>query len=154
MQGPTRTARWKWVLIRNLWRCWNIDTKRKKVLITAFAFLQRKAWSSLVAQWVKDLVLSLLWLRSLHWHGFYPWPRNVCMSQHCQKNRDRKAPVKWKALLATDHLFGFSQAKNKEIKAEGCQAAPHNNERWTENPRKVCEEQRRKEAGAKKMAEV
>ena len=27
-------------------------------------------WSSLVAPWVKDLVLSLLWLRSLLWHSF------------------------------------------------------------------------------------
>ena len=31
--------------------------------------------SSLVAQWVEELVLSLLWLRSLLWHGFDPWPR-------------------------------------------------------------------------------
>ena len=28
--------------------------------------------SSLVAQWVKDLALTLLWLRSLLWHGFWP----------------------------------------------------------------------------------
>ena len=25
---------------------------------------------------VKDLVLSLQWLRSLLWHGFDPWPMN------------------------------------------------------------------------------
>ena len=30
---------------------------------------------------VKDLVLSLLWLGSLKWHGFDPWPRNLCMLQ-------------------------------------------------------------------------
>ena len=30
----------------------------------------------LVAQWVKDLALSLLWLWSLLWHEFDPWPRN------------------------------------------------------------------------------
>ena len=35
--------------------------------------------SSHVVQWVKDLVLSLLWLRSLLWHGFDPWPRNFCL---------------------------------------------------------------------------
>ena len=29
-----------------------------------------RCWSSLVAQWVKDLALSLLWC------GFYPWPGN------------------------------------------------------------------------------
>ena len=32
-----------------------------------------------MAQWVKDLVLSLLWLRSQLWCGFYPWPRNFCV---------------------------------------------------------------------------
>ena len=35
--------------------------------------------SSLVAQRVKDPRLSLLWLRSLQWHGFDPWPGNFCM---------------------------------------------------------------------------
>lgn len=30
--------------------------------------------SSLAAQWIKDLLLSLLWLRSLLWCGFNPWP--------------------------------------------------------------------------------
>ena len=34
---------------------------------------QESPGSSLVAQWVKDLVLLLLWL------GFDPWPRNLCM---------------------------------------------------------------------------
>ena len=34
---------------------------------------------SLVAQQIKDLVLSLLWLRSLLWHRFDPWPRKFCM---------------------------------------------------------------------------
>ena len=33
--------------------------------------------SSLVAQQVKDLVLSLLWC------GFIPWPGNFCMPQLC-----------------------------------------------------------------------
>ena len=32
-----------------------------------------------MAQWVKDLVLSLQQLRSLLWHGFDPWPRNFHM---------------------------------------------------------------------------
>ena len=30
-----------------------------------------------MAQWDKDPVLSLLWLRSLLWHWFNPWPGNV-----------------------------------------------------------------------------
>ena len=32
--------------------------------------------SSLVAQWVKDLVLSWLWLWLQLWHGSHPWPGN------------------------------------------------------------------------------
>ena len=34
-----------------------------------------------MAQWVKDLVLPLLWLGWLLWWGFNPWPRNFCMPQ-------------------------------------------------------------------------
>lgn len=30
---------------------------------------------------VKDSALSLLWLRSLLWLGFDPWPGNFCMSR-------------------------------------------------------------------------
>ena len=33
-----------------------------------------------MVQWVKDLPLPLLWLGWLLWHGFDPWPRNVCIS--------------------------------------------------------------------------
>ena len=35
--------------------------------------------SSLVVQWIKDLALSLLWLGSLLWHMFIPWPMNFRM---------------------------------------------------------------------------
>lgn len=37
--------------------------------------------SSLVAQQVKDPVFSLLWLRSLLWLGFDPWPGNFCTAK-------------------------------------------------------------------------
>ena len=47
--------------------------------------------SSLVARWVKDLVLSLLWLWSLLWHGFNPWPGNFHMLQvQPRKGGERK----------------------------------------------------------------
>ena len=36
-------------------------------------------WSSLVTQWVGDLVSSLQWLGSLLEHGFDPWSRNFHM---------------------------------------------------------------------------
>ena len=32
-----------------------------------------------MAQWIKDMVLSLLWLRLLLWCMFNPWPQNFCM---------------------------------------------------------------------------
>ena len=38
-----------------------------------------KCWSSLVAQWVKDLALSLLWLGSLLCCRLSSWPPNFCM---------------------------------------------------------------------------
>ena len=31
-----------------------------------------------MAQWIKDLALSLLWLLLLLWLGFHPWPWNFC----------------------------------------------------------------------------
>lgn len=34
--------------------------------------IRNKSWSSLVMQWVKDLALSLLWLRSQLWLGLIP----------------------------------------------------------------------------------
>ena len=39
---------------------------------------------------VKD-PLSLLWLESLLWHGFDPWPRNFCMPWvQYKKKKERK----------------------------------------------------------------
>lgn len=34
-----------------------------------------------MAQWVKDLALSLQQLRPLLWQGFSPWPGILCKSQ-------------------------------------------------------------------------
>ena len=47
-------------------------------------------WSSLVAQSVKDLVLSLLWLGSLLWCMFNPWLRNLHIPQEEPKNFKNK----------------------------------------------------------------
>ena len=46
--------------------------------------------SSLVAQRVKDLALSLLWLGSLTWLGFDLWPGNFCMPPVQPKNNKNK----------------------------------------------------------------
>ena len=43
---------------------------------------------------VKDLALSLLWLRSLLWHGFSLWPRSFCMQWAYPKNKTQKKTKK------------------------------------------------------------
>ena len=40
-----------------------------------------------MVQWDKDLVLLLLWLRSLLWPEFDPWLGNFCTSQAQPKNK-------------------------------------------------------------------
>ena len=46
--------------------------------------------SSLVFQQVKDLALSLLWLRLLLWYRFSPWPGNFCVPWYSQKTKQTK----------------------------------------------------------------
>ena len=48
--------------------------------------------SSLVAQWIKDLALSPPWLRSLFWHAFNPWPRNLHMLLGGKKKKKKPIP--------------------------------------------------------------
>ena len=43
-----------------------------------------------MAQWVKDPVLSLLWLRLLLWRRFDPWPRNFDMPQVWPKKKKER----------------------------------------------------------------
>ena len=50
-----------------------------------------------MAQWVKDLALSLWWLRWLLWHGLNPWPRNFQMLRVWPK----KEPVSACYMLGT-----------------------------------------------------
>ena len=46
--------------------------------------------SSLVVQWVKDLVLPQLWHRLQLQHGFDPQPRNFHVPQYSQKKKKKK----------------------------------------------------------------
>jgi len=46
--------------------------------------------SSLVAQQVEDLALSLQQLGSLLWHMFDSWPRNFHMPWHSQKKKKKR----------------------------------------------------------------
>ena len=57
-----------------------------------------KTWISLVAQWVKDLVLSLMQLWSLLWHRFDLWPRNFHMPWAWPKEKKSEDPKTWLAL--------------------------------------------------------
>jgi len=50
----------------------------------------------LVAQWVKDLALSLLWLRSQLWCGFDPSPWNLCRLWLWPKKKKKKKDPRWK----------------------------------------------------------
>lgn len=54
-----------------------------KVLRNTSTEFPDHSWSSLMAQQVK----SLLWLRSLLWYGFTPWPRNFHMLLVRQKTK-------------------------------------------------------------------
>lgn len=45
---------------------------------------------SLLAQWEKELALSLLWLRLLLWHWFSPWPRNFHLPWAQPKKKKKK----------------------------------------------------------------
>ena len=38
---------------------------------------------------IKDPALSLLWLKSLQWCRFNPWPRNFCMTQKKKKKKKK-----------------------------------------------------------------
>ena len=43
-----------------------------------------------MAQWLKDITLSLQWLRLLLWHEFHPWPGNFHMLWAWSKKREEK----------------------------------------------------------------
>ena len=51
---------------------------------------------------VKDLVLSLLWLRSLLWCRFDPWPGNFCMPQVWPKEKRKGKEKKIGSISSSD----------------------------------------------------
>ena len=46
---------------------------------------------------VKDLMLSLLWLRSLPWCGFDPWPENFHMPLVWSKKEEKWGVPIWRS---------------------------------------------------------
>ena len=62
-----------------------------------------------MALWVKDLVLSLLYLWLLLWHGFAFWSENFCMRwAQPQKKKEKKivylGEVEWKVGKRNDEF--------------------------------------------------
>ena len=66
-----------------------------------YGFVKKCSRSFLVAQQVKDPALSLLRLRSLLWHGFDPWSRNLHALWVRQK-RNKKQKHNVSRLISTE----------------------------------------------------
>ena len=71
--------------------------------------------SSLAAQWVKDLMLSLLWSRLLLWQGFNPWP--FCMLWAWSKKK-KKSP-NHKKLYNDGHRGPINHPSHRESQNPG-----------------------------------
>ena len=54
-------------------------------------WIKKLYWSSLVVQWLKDLVLSLLCLMTLLWYEFDPWPQELL---HAMNAANKTAKIK------------------------------------------------------------
>ena len=91
--------------------------------------------SSPLAQWVKDLVLSLLWLRSLLWRRFDPWLRNFHIPPGQPKNRKEKeeegeeekkmSPMSDRGPVSCKESETNTQEKNLGIFGKSCQLVPN-----------------------------
>ena len=60
-----------------------------------------------VAQWVKDLALTLQWLRSLLWLGFDPCPGKFHMPLAQPKKKNKKKNQKKKTVIFLQTLINF-----------------------------------------------
>jgi len=62
----------------------------RRLWLGAYTIISKSTWrSSLVAQQVKDLVLSLLWLWLLLWYRFHPWSRETQHALGVAKKKSR-----------------------------------------------------------------
>lgn len=74
-----RLRQWQWQVPLSLSTKEHPDTQLSPD--SPAPFLYKKIGSSLMAYWVKDAMLSLMW-----W-GFDPWPLNFCMPQVYKKKK-------------------------------------------------------------------
>ena len=86
-QGRTGTTQFKRASNQNRFP---VRSKKTRVEVSKTPFL---IWHSLVAQWVKDLVLSLQQLELLLWHGFNAWPQNCHMPHARGTAKQTKKPT-------------------------------------------------------------
>lgn len=68
-----------------LMQCWRVGLS-----FNSMAFENKTSWSSLLAQWVKDRALSLLWLWLQLWYGLTSWPGNLRMLQAWPKIKTKQ----------------------------------------------------------------
>ena len=80
----------------------------KRLTRMSLLIRSRAAWSSLVAQWVKDL-MSLLWLRTLLWHRFQPWSLELPHTWGSARKKKKKVVLKSRAGIWTQPLFLWLQ---------------------------------------------
>ena len=72
-------------------------------LLSLFSYLKNQSQSSLVAQLVRDLVLSLLWLWILLWYEFDPWPGELLHTAGTAK-KPTNQPTNQKTQLLEIHV--------------------------------------------------
>ena len=80
------------------------------------------ASSSLVAQQVKDPVLSLLWLWLLLWHRSSPWPGNLACHGLCQQKlkKKKKKKITQYLVFGTRGLFFTTLVHFKDSEKSPC----------------------------------
>ena len=79
----------------NVCRCWPRKERGPEICEHTFlSILLVSAQEFLVAQRIRDLALSLLWLRSLLWHRVEPWYRYICMPK-VQPKKKKKSQLRF-----------------------------------------------------------
>ena len=79
---------------------------------------KRKSRISILVQGVKDLMLSLHWLRSQMWYRFNPWSRVLQMPQVWQKQTKKKPKTKTKFNVPLKRQLGGVRIVAQRVKTQ------------------------------------
>ena len=85
-------------------------------IIEYYSALKRSERSSLVVLWLKDLVLSLLWFKSLLWRRLTPGLGTSACCRHDHKKEKKKRIKHWHMLQCGQTLktwYSVKQARHK-----------------------------------------